>query len=362
MVATHKVKIADIAAQAKVSATAVYSFLNGNFYGNGQKSGVGVSKTTQSRIIRACRALEYQPEDWAVRFRIYPEDGNFAFLLAQDIGGGASNVYFSLVMQGATASLKRGSPHILVGSFEKDLDYLAHPATLPTPVAAGLANKFILAGGPSYSLIVSLTQRGFPVVQLSRRVPMKGVISIYPDYRKAAQVALEHLHALGHRRIAIVGEKYFTPTSYIRMELMEGCREAVQKLGLPEEILDATFKQEEGGLKPSPLVDELLARRPRPTAIFCLDDWTATGVMGGLLYRKVRIPEEISLMGCNDDATSAKLHPSLSTVHLPTHEMGALAVQKLQEAVAAEEMPEAQEVVLPVRAMARESTAPPPTS
>src|SRR5207245_2681944 len=144
------------------------------------------------------------------------------------------------------------------------------------------------------------------------------------------------------------------------IELNRGVRMAFDNAGVPIEAQhiiygDLTFQN---GFKS---VDVLLSRQPSPTAIVCLNDAAAAGVLARAHSQGIKVPNELSVLGCADDSFSEYVYPALSTVHLPAGEIGAAAVQEIERRVAQKEegLAESKKIVLPVRLVERESCAAP---
>ena len=108
-------------------------------------------------------------------------------------------------------------------------------------------------------------------------------------------------------------------------------------------------------------LDMLLNRATQPTAVLCLNDSAACGVLARAMNKGIKVPEELSVLGCSDDTYSECTHPKLTTVHLPAEEMGATGAQETERRVLDKEngLAEPKKIVLPVRLVERESCAAP---
>jgi LacI family transcriptional regulator len=81
------------------------------------------------------------------------------------------------------------------------------------------------------------------------------------------------------------------------------------------------------------LASSLLASDPRPTALFCANDTTATGALTRLHHKKIRVPQDISVVGFNDQSSVRFLDPPLTTVHVPMQFIAQNAVDILKNRV-----------------------------
>jgi LacI family transcriptional regulator len=103
-------------------------------------------------------------------------------------------------------------------------------------------------------------------------------------------------------------------------------------------------------------LDEILAHQPKPTAIFAMSDSAALGLMARAQARGLKIPSDLSVIGCADDASALATVPRLTTIHLPAEEMAQAGVQEIDRLVR-EGAPDApRKINVPVRLIARAST------
>ena len=143
--------------------------------------------------------------------------------------------------------------------------------------------------------------------------------------REAAAEVGKYLDSLGHQRIALIAG----PTQYRSAhERQSGFVTALQQRGLklaPEFVVEGNYTFDSGVV----CAEALLARSPRPTAIFACNDEMAAGVYKAAYRLGIRIPEELSVVGFDDSPLASRLWPSLTTVRLPIRDMGRLAASKL---------------------------------
>jgi DNA-binding LacI/PurR family transcriptional regulator len=88
-----------------------------------------------------------------------------------------------------------------------------------------------------------------------------------------------------------------------------------------------------------------------------MSDAVAAGVIARAVARGIRVPEQLSVIGCGDDPVCGHTLPALTTVHLPYEEMAALGIAELDRAIRFPGLPEAKQVAVPVRLVERGSTA-----
>ena len=143
--------------------------------------------------------------------------------------------------------------------------------------------------------------------------------------RDATAEAANYLESLGHRRIGFIAG----PSGYRSAhERQSGFINALKKRGVKvpaELIVEGAYSFESGVV----CAEMLLARKPRPTAIFASNDEMAAGVYKAAYRSGLRIPEDLSVVGFDDSPLASRLWPSLTTIRLPIRDMGRLAAAKL---------------------------------
>ncbi|MDP9292538.1 MAG: LacI family transcriptional regulator [Verrucomicrobiota bacterium] len=350
----HKtITMAAIAKAAGVSQGAISSLLNDRDYG------IRVSEKTRDRVFKACRELKYIPNDLRAVVRMYPDMGDLCLLVSSDAGSPTLDFFTSRLIAAATDAVTDSSHHATIARYDPDTDYVRSADLLPHPIRSGTASKFICLGTPNQSLFQALTKRGYPVVNIGRDIPVPGVASILPDYSAASRLALDYLHRLGHRHIAILAGPFGTADSKI-IELNHGLRIGFENLGIPLEAQniiygDLTFQSGASA------AEVFLSRSPRPTALFCLTDAVAAGAISYAAAHGLKIPQDLSIIGCGDEQFAALLSPALTTIHLPAEEMGTAAVHEVEARARDVEHPllEAKKTLMPVRLVERQSVAAP---
>lgn len=338
---------ADIARAAKVSPGLVSAFFSGNHYGNERKSGIGISEATRQRIKETCLKLNYVPDNPLGFFRLYPERADVAYLLNQYVTDGFTNPYHSLLFEGFAKSAFELQVDLSNLFFRTDRDYLVTPEGLPNAILRGAIKKVAVTGQPAnYSLIYQLLRMEVAVVLVGYSTPIDGVVSVVPDFKEGARLAVHTLYEYGHRRIAVAGyPRNLGRGSYSSRHLIDGLVQGFQEVGLPFDE-NAILEAETGC---HDVAAQIAKQRERPTALFCLEDQMAREVSLALGALGIRVPDDISILGCNDDRINQENQPGFSSIHLPCRQVGARAFVELNR-IASEGRPEKHEtIMLPVR-------------
>jgi len=348
----HKtITMAQIARAAGVSQGAISSLLNDRDYG------IRVSEKTRERVFKVCREMGYIPNDLRAVVRMYPEVGDFCLLISNSIPGGLGNPFVARLAQATMKAVDDPSHPLTLGYYERGEDYSASADHLPYPIRSGVTSKFLFVGEPNTSLLQQISRRGLPIVSLGTDVAMPGVLSLVPDYSAASRMAIEYLFKLGHKHIAIVSGPFGTNDPQT-IDMHRGIKQAYDHVGMSIEAQNIVYGDLSARSGVAAL-DELLSHPTKPTAVFCLGDAAAAGVIMQAHVRGLRVPTNLSVVGCSDDLCSQTTIPALTTVHLPAEEMAEAGVRELDRLIRSGLQIDAQRRVFPTSLTERGSAAAP---
>jgi LacI family transcriptional regulator len=127
---------------------------------------------------------------------------------------------------------------------------------------------------------------------------------------------------LGHQHLGIISGPFGSTHPKI-LALNHGVSEACENLGLPIEAQHIVYGDlsEHAGRT---ALEEILARQPAPTAIFAMSDRAALGALYLAHARGLKVPGDLSIIGCSGDPSAAAVDPPLTTIHIPAEEVPAL--------------------------------------
>lgn len=193
-----------------------------------------------------------------------------------------------------------------------------------------------------------------PIVLINNHREGPFLYSVAADSWQGASLAVSHLLALGHRRIAYIAGP---PAARTNRERWEAYRAMLAAAGIdpdPEWMVEGNGRPEGGewGLR------RLLSAPRRPTAVFCYNDMTAIGALRAARAAGVRIPADLSIVGFDDILFAAYTEPPLTTVAQPKYEMGRVAMGLLLRLLQGERTPT--HLRLPCQLVERASCGPPP--
>lgn len=233
-----------------------------------------------------------------------------------------SATFFPEVVLGIEDYLNEYGFNVVIGSTRNDPE---REAGLVRQVLTGAADGVILMTGHLPDDLRSLPNFDRLVVGVSRTVPDDDVPQVNIDNRQAAQTAVAHLLALGHKNIAHFSGPIGSPTFKARLD---GYRDAMQASGLNDRLMvihSDTFNLHAG----IEAMRRLLEGPTIPTAIICASDEMAMGAMSVARENGLSIPENIAFVGFDDLSFSAVFNPSLSTIQIPRYEMGRVGAAML---------------------------------
>ncbi|AZZ51751.1 LacI family DNA-binding transcriptional regulator [Rathayibacter festucae] len=303
------VTMRDVAKAAGVSVATVSHVIN-------DKPGARIGEGARLRVQEAVAALGYRPNALAKTLR--HGSSRFIGLVADAI---ATTPFAGQIIHGAQDEAWKHGYVLLIANTEGDR------AAEDEAIAMMLEHQ---VHGILYSTWVHreivvpemLQQAGTVLVNCF--APGSGLPAVVPDEEQGGRTAAEELLAAGHRRIAFLNT---TTDSPARNGRLAGYRAALAAAGISfdvELVVDTSPEQEGGYLA----TERVLASRA--TAVFCHNDRVAMGLYDGLRERGLRIPEDVAVIGFdNQDVIAAHLRPPLSTVALPHYELGAAGVRAL---------------------------------
>jgi LacI family transcriptional regulator len=210
-----------------------------------------------------------------------------------------------------------------------------------------------------YHRIVDVPQglTAVPSVVVDSEVDDASLASVYPDEEQGGYDATRLLVDAGHRRIAYIRNIEDVPANYQRMR---GYERALRDAGIePDpELVVSVEAVSSGGAQAT---EQLLALPDRPTGIFVFNDRTAIGVYRAARRAGLSIPDDLSVVGFDDqELVAAELEPGLTTIALPHRAMGYWAARTVIEQIETGAAAVAQSRIEPCPVVIRGSVGPPP--
>ena len=300
--------MADVGRLAGVSATAVSFVIN-------EKARGSISADTQRRVLGAIEELGYRPNLTAqsLRTRRTRTIGFVTDEIAVKAPGGQT------ISAAHDVARKHGSL-VLIANATRDARVLRRAID---DLIDRRVDAIVYAAVGTRRATLPEAVHQVPTVLVNCFVAGNSLPSFLPDEAAGGRAAVELALVHGHRRIAFITG---LPGAWATRERVRGYRSALRQAGVgydDEVVLAGNFRADSG----YELTGRLLSGRTRPTAIVCGNDLMALGAYFALKEAGLRIPDDISVVGYDDqEDLAADLQPALSTVRLPYYEMGQRAV------------------------------------
>ena len=297
-----------VAKLAGVSASTVSRVLSG-------KS--AIKEDTRQRVMNAIQQTGYHPNALAKSLKMGRSD-TIALMVPS-----VQNLIFAQITRGVEDTARRNGFMVVLCNTDEDPE--AERAYIEK-LRHRLIDGFIVASlRPGSDQFRELRSQGVPLVLVNRYIPGDPMDVVTVDNYSAAKNAVHYLIRCGRKRIAVaLGHE----EHIFYRERFRGYRDALAEANLPYE--ERLIMRETNGTESFyQLTKQLIASDAKPDAVFATSDPKAIMVMHALHDLKVRIPEDVAVLGFDNVELSAVIEPPLTTVSQPLYGMGVAAAKKL---------------------------------
>lgn len=327
--------IRDVARLAGVAPITVSRVLNRSGY---------VSAGARARVEQAAADLSYVPNMLAHSLR--SNRTQTLALVLTDI----ANPFFTTVARGVEDEASRhGFNVIFCNTDENEAKQEQYLTMLMRRRVDGV---LLVPASSSGDAVRALQAQGAKVVILDRRVPGVKVDVVRGASTDGARCLINHLLALGHRRIAVLSGPRSVSVSN---ERVIGYRQALSQAEVPVDenlILYGSFTVESGYA----MTKTILAEWPWPTALFAANNFIAVGALRALNEMGIHVPADMSVVMFDDLPITFTPEPFLTVAAQPAYELGKIATSLLLQRIEEPAGDECQEIVLPTELIVRSST------
>ena len=332
MVNGKKITIHDIAEKAHVSISTVSRVLNNNNH---------VAEGKRRVVMQVIKELNYKPNSFAQG--LASGQSMTIGILTQRISSPIYDTILFGILQGID-----GSGYLSLFA-DGNWDPVIEKKSIQTFTERNVDGLIILGGKLSPEFLLSVAEM-VPTILIGRYIPALSNQCLRLDDYQGAYLATQHLIDLGHKQIAHITGLVTHPDA---RERLNGYSQALIDAGIePNQdlVIDGDYTEASGLMA----IEMLLTRKHVFSAIFAANDQMAFGARLALYRRGIRIPEDVSIIGFDDQVTSAYVTPPLTTIHFPAMEMGITAGKAILGLIKGEEytLPVFQPTLSP-----RESTA-----
>ena len=300
-----RVTIKDIAREAGVSPQTVSRAINDK----GE-----ISSQTQERILRIAERLGYRPNSIA---------RSLATRRTQNIGlvvPDVSNPFFANVARGIEDAAHQANYNVFLCNTDENIE--RENSAILTLEAQRVDGLILCSSRLSEQQLLKLAERYQPLVLVNRQIDHAQTGCVRVDDRKGAAEATDYLLRLGHRNIGLLAGP---TTSHSGRDRVQGYRQAMQAHAqeVPSGWQVHCPPQVEGGRIAA---RELLNRAPELTALLAYNDLVAVGALRACAELGRRVPQDCAIIGCDDVLLAALVSPALTTIHIPTYNLGRQAL------------------------------------
>ncbi len=296
-----------------------------------------VAAATKEHVRQVAKRMGYRPDAFARSLR--KRRSHTLGVMIFDI----SDPFCTLILQGIEKTLHPTEflPFIMDAHNQREQfeRYLAMLLEYRVEGLIVVANWLFI----DIDLLAELERHRVPAILVGTEMRTGPIGSVLVDNEQGGYLALQHLHSLGHRKIAFIrGPRQLWDSS----RRWDGVLRFAAESGLPLKkkwVVELTGSSDpnsgfEEGIS---LTRSMLARSPGFTALLAFDDLTSFGAIRALREAGLRVPEDCSVLGFDDVPYAALASPSLSTIRQPMEQMGSIAVERILK-----EIHDAQEVEL----------------
>mgnify|MGYP000851204556 CR=1 FL=1 len=300
------VTIKDVADKAKVSTATVSRALYNRGY---------IKEETRRKVLKVAEELGYRKHKESKVSKIRT---NAIGVIVSDI----TNPFFTQVVRGIEDVLNPVGYSLLLcnadENVEKEINYLK---VLMNKKVDGV---ILTSAGGDHKTIEEIVRRGMRVVLIDRLIDDLDIDGVIIDNISGAYDAISHLISEGYKKIGIITGPLEIMTA---KERLEGYKKALQDAGIEfnESLVENGGYTREGGYRAA----KKLVERVRPDAMFIVNNVMTTGALLALKELKIKIPEEIGVVGFDDLEWAPLMDPPLTTISQPIYTIGSTAAQLL---------------------------------
>ncbi len=321
------ITIKDIAKIAKVSIATVSRVINNSAY---------VDEETKEKVLKVIKSYNYIPNPAAKilptgKVVKYPYKKTISIIISDTAKYGFANLFFSKVFYGIMNEVVNYKLNLFTkiisttANINEELNFLLNNSDGIIGIGHGIENLVteIFTRNPKFPIVLIESYSSKSSIEIN---------SVLVDNFNSAYTATKYLIQNGHRRIGIIKG----PDDYVTaLDRYKGFLFALSEAGLKvkHEYIETGNLEYVGGYEAALRMIRKIKRKNFPTAIFCVNDFTALGAKDALEKNGFPIPDRVSLVGFDNIELSAQVVPSLTTVNIDKENLGKLAVKRLYDII-----------------------------
>lgn len=340
---SKRVTIHDLAKAANCSIATISIALNG----------LGrISPAKRREIQKLAQTMKYQPNDAGRNLRRRRTD-TIGLMFNPAPSSIFRNIFYADVMKGLEDTLYKKGYNLLLGSGR---DGLAE-GEIPKFLSRGSTDALILLGHFPDSELELLLTTTTPVLLLDSASEAVSIDSLTSDGYNGISQAMDHLFALGHRRIGMLA---YDGPDYNIANRLKGFHASITRLRLlPQDC--PTVNQFKYNEEIHDILPKIMRGKRRPTAFICVNDTLAQYAATFLQGKGLSVPDDVSIVGFDDDLFAKDNVPPLTTLQIDRERIGRVGGDMVFDRLNEPDGP-ISKAILPVKLITRKSTSAPPRS
>ena len=308
-----KVTIYDIAKVLNVTAATVSRALNGN---------ENISETTRKLVTETAEKMNYEPNKLALALKS-GKSNNIGVIVPR-----INTNFFSSVIRGIEDELNPSGYHIII--CQSHNDEKKENDNIESLMSSQVDAIFLSTSSKSSTQFEKILKKNIPLIFFDRKKTMDGVSSVTIDDFAGGYMATKHLIDQGCRKIAHLASGSFAIEIF--RDRHAGYQQALADYGIDyreDYVLRTNSKIEDGKVAVAKLFDLDV----KPDAIFSSSDFVALGVIQELKERKIKIPEEVAVIGFANEPFTDFQELSISSIDQFPEEMGKMTAKVFMEQI-----------------------------
>jgi DNA-binding LacI/PurR family transcriptional regulator len=315
------VTIRDVAEAAGVSIATASRVINNDLSHR-------VTPATANKVLNAIVALNYIPNENARNLRCLKKSDmpplNIGVLLTSAVDSYNDNFFYDILLGIQSEAALCG----LSVSFTYSLNTIAQKS-LENYLRLNKIDGIILLGRMNADILYIVQRSVKHIVYAGINPVNQAFDEVFCDGLACAKSAVKHLASCGYKKIGFVGTAASSGSSTLINEYRyDGYLSCMEDLHLPilrDYIIDTPLNLDMAYKNTSVRLD----KGPVAEAYFCANDMCAIGVMKALRDHKLKVPQDVAVIGIDDIDTATYVRPALTTIQIPRHELGSYSIKVL---------------------------------
>ena len=343
-----KPNMKDVAKLANVSIGTVSKYINGNS---------SITPTNRARIQQAIEKLKYTPNVAAQKLASGQANSILLYIVHEDPVSTASWLYDLPIIQGISEFFSNSKYSLQLAMNPVHASDSIYNNIVTRYQQKSISGVIVISPWPLDSrTLISLIDMGVPYVLAGAENQVLHNFHVLMDNYQAVGQLMDHLASMGHRRAAMING---LNAQHDMLDRLRGFNDGLLRNQMVTASQWNTFGEQTvtGGYERMKKLLETTKPEERPTAVVCGNDYIAAGVIQAIRESGLRVPEDISVTGYDDITLTSILEPALTTVALPTFNLGMKSAEMMQRRLDQKSF-ENEAVVLPCSMVLRGSTGP----